>query len=72
MMSGEHDPLLGQIAPAMAKRESDTLQFVWGMRMGWEADDMSKYDTREDGQPIGGSGRFSGVVEKDADQPMSG
>ena len=71
MMSGEHDPLLGQIAPAMAKRESDTLQFVWGMRMGWEADDMSKYETREDGQPIGGSGRFSGVVEKDADQPMS-
>ena len=72
MMSGDHDPLLGQIAPAMAKHESDTLQVAFGMRMGWEDNDLTKYETREDGQPIGGSGRFSGVVEKEEDHHMSG
>lgn len=70
MMSAENDLLLGQIAPAMAKHESDLLQFVWGMQMGWDADNMSKYETREDGQPVGGSGRFSGVVEKNLDRVM--
>lgn len=65
MMGNESDVLLGTIAPAMAKRETDVLQLAWGMRMGWDEDDSSKYENREDGQPIGGSGRFSGVVEKE-------
>ena len=67
MMSARHDPLLGQIVPIIARHESDTLQFAFGMRLGWDDTDMSKYDNREDAQPIGGSGRFSGVVEKGVD-----
>jgi len=72
MMANEPDQLLGSIAPAMAKRESDVLQLAWGMRMGWEDDDLSKYENREDGQPVGGSGRFSGVVEKEEDGAVHG
>lgn len=67
MMEKESDLLLGTIAPAMAKRETDVLQLAWGMRMGWDEDDLSKYENREDGQPVGGSGRFSGVVEKEGE-----
>lgn len=67
MMANESDVLLGSIAPAMAKRESDVLQLAWGMRMGWGEDDWSQYENREDGQPVGGSGRFSGVVEKEGE-----
>ena len=67
MMSQRHDQLLGQVVPVMAKHESDTLQFAFGMRLGWEDNDMSKYDNREDAQPIGGSGRFSGLVKKSVD-----
>lgn len=64
VMMASNDLLLGSIAPAMAKHEMDTLQIAWGMRMGWEADDESKFFTREDGQPVGGSGRFSGSIAK--------
>ena len=54
------DPLLGQIVPSMEKAESDVLETAFGMRMGWTGE--KKYENREDGQPVGGSGRFSGVV----------
>lgn len=67
MMSSGYDKLLGQIVPLMAKHESDTLQYAFGMQMGWDSNDMSRYENREDGQPIGGSGRFSGAVEKRLD-----
>ncbi|KAL8824430.1 MAG: hypothetical protein Q9191_005061 [Dirinaria sp. TL-2023a] len=67
MMSARLDPLLGQIVPIMAKHESDTLQFAFGMHLGWDETDMSKYYNREDAQPVGGSGRFSGVVKKSED-----
>ena len=64
MMKADHDVLLGTIAPAMPQQESDVLQIAFNMRMGWDENDMSKYETREDGQAIGGSGRFSGVVTR--------
>lgn len=67
MMKANHDVLLGTIAPAMPQQESDVLQVAFNMRMGWEENDMSQYEPREDGQPIGGSGRFSGVVERSAE-----
>ena len=62
MMRTDHDVLLGTIAPAMPKQESDVLQVAFHMRMGWKKSDLTQYESREDGQPVGGSGRFSGVV----------
>ena len=65
MMHGDSDELLGWIAPDMPAQEKGILEHAFGMRMGWEEDDESKYEAREDGQPWGGSGRFSGVIEKE-------
>ena len=64
MMKADHDVLLGTIAPAMPKQESDVLQVAFHMRMGWKKRDLTQYEAREDGQPVGGSGRFSGVVSR--------
>lgn len=64
MMHADNDELLGWIAPDMHAQEKGILEHAFGMRMGWEEDDESKFEAREDGQPWGGSGRFSGVVER--------
>lgn len=64
MMRADYDVLLGTIAPAMPKQESDVLQVAFHMRMGWKKSDLTQYEAREDGQPVGGSGRFSGVVSR--------
>ena len=63
MMHSDNDELLGWIAPDMPAQEKNILEHAFGMRMGWEEDDETKYEAREDGQPFGGSGRFSGVIE---------
>ena len=63
MMHRNEDSLLGQIAPSMSDEEQIVFQTAFPMRMGW-GDDERKYDNLEDGQPEGGSGRFSGFVEK--------
>ncbi|KAL8784798.1 MAG: hypothetical protein Q9195_008897 [Heterodermia aff. obscurata] len=71
MMRTDHDALLGTIAPAMPKQESDVLQVAFHMRMGWKKSDLTQYESREDGQPVGGSGRFSGVVSRSV-EPNNG
>lgn len=58
------DCFLGRILPHMPARELEALQFVWGLREGW--DDKEKAEEAEwDGHFPGGTGRFSGVVYKD-------
>ncbi|KAI7540727.1 hypothetical protein KC331_g9001 [Hortaea werneckii] len=58
------DCYLGKILPHMPARELEALQFVWGLREGW--DDKEKAEEAEwDGQYPGGTGRFSGVVYRD-------
>ena len=57
------DDLLGHIIPFMKSEEEDVLVNAFHMRMGW-GDDRKKYENREDGQLDGGSGRFSGILEK--------
>ncbi|KAI6908104.1 hypothetical protein KC334_g4755 [Hortaea werneckii] len=58
------DCYLGKILPHMPARELEALQFVWGLREGW--DDKEKAEEAEwDGQYPGGTRRFSGVVYKD-------
>lgn len=54
---------MGQIVQYMPQRELDALQFAWGLTEGWE--DGSKAEEPEyDGLLPGGTGRFSGTVEK--------
>ena len=63
MMHRPQDRLLGQIVPVLQIEEVEVFHSCFPMRIGW-GNDQSKYDNNEDGQPIGGSGRFSGHVQK--------
>lgn len=62
MMHRNDDPLLGQIIPTLHDHELEVLQTAFPMEMDWN--DVTEWDNREDGQPLGGSGRFSGHVKK--------
>ena len=57
------DGLNGQIIPVLKDFEQDVLVNAFQMRIGW-GENPKKYENREDGQPDGGSGRFSGCLEK--------
>ena len=63
MMHRNTDLLLGQIVPSLAQEELAIFRDCFPMTIGW-GDDNTKYHNHEDGQPTGGSGRFSGRVEK--------
>ena len=63
MMHRNSDLLLGQIVPSLAQEELAVFKDCFPMTIGW-GDDNAKYHNHEDGQPTGGSGRFSGWVEK--------
>ena len=63
MMHRNSDLLLGQIVPSLAQEELAIFRDCFPMTIGW-GDDNIKYHNHEDGQPTGGSGRFSGHVEK--------
>lgn len=60
MMLNE-DKFLGQIVPSMELEEKILLSMAFGMTHGW-GDDEARLHTREDNQPLGGSGRFNGSV----------
>jgi len=62
MLQCRDDHFLGQIVPSMVAYEKALLKHGFGMQMGW-GDDEAKWESLEDGQPEGGSGRFSGSVE---------
>ena len=62
MMHRPQDRLLGQIIPALQTEEAEVFHSCFPMKLGW-GNDQSKFENYEDGQPIGGSGRFSGHVE---------
>lgn len=64
MMSRGQDVFLGQIVPSIRWEEVCFLRGAFNLHDGWHPEDMSKYNTREDGQPLGGSGRFSGIVKR--------
>ena len=66
MMDAGRDPLLGSIVPGLVTEEEDVLVHGFGMEVGWE-NEFKKHESREDGQLAGGSGRFSGVVERAED-----
>lgn len=62
LMMNSRDPLLAHIIPEMKEQDLEVFDTAFPMVMGW--DDESQWDNYEDGQPAGGSGRFSGHVEK--------
>lgn len=62
MMHRNDDPLLGQIIPMLHDHELEVLQTAFPMETN--RTDVTEWDNREDGQPVGGSGRFSGHVKK--------
>ena len=63
MMHRNSDLLLGQIVPSLPEEELGIFRDCFPMTIGW-GDDSIKYHNHEDGQPTGGSGRFSGHVKK--------
>ncbi|MCJ1274630.1 hypothetical protein MMC21_002427 [Puttea exsequens] len=63
MMHRNEDKLLGQIIPSLSEHELDVFESAWPMKVGW-ADNEAAEKVLEDGQPRGGTGRFSGSVEK--------
>ena len=63
MMHRHQDRLLGQIIPHLSEEELEVFESCFPMTIGW-GDDESRLDNHEDGQAEGGSGRFSGQVEK--------
>jgi len=65
MMHRKEDSFWGQIATDFIEVERTALTTGFPMTLGWDDDDDdSKFDNLEDGQPIGGSGRFSGRVQR--------
>ena len=63
MMHRNSDLLLGQIVPSLPEEELAIFKDCFPMTIGWGEDNI-KYHNHEDGQPTGGSGRFSGQVKK--------
>ncbi|KAL9098490.1 MAG: hypothetical protein Q9163_005859 [Psora crenata] len=65
MMDCSRDLLLGRIVPALKPEEVEVFTSAFPMRLGWPREDFEKslYNA-EDGQLPGGTGRFSGDIEK--------
>ena len=57
------DIFLGRIVPHLSEHEEYLLEQGLGMTLGW-GDDPRRLHAPEDGWPNGGTGRFSGVVER--------
>lgn len=63
LMLETRDRHLGQIVQFIRDREMDTLRFGWGLTAGWSDAKMAE-EVTFDGQLRGGTGRFSGTIEK--------
>lgn len=57
------DRYLGRIVQHMPAREQNALLYAWGLTMGWNDRDKAE-EAEYDGLLAGGTGRFSGVIEK--------
>ena len=62
-MEAQNDKLLGRIVPSFPPEEKDVLETGFPMQFGW-TDEAKAAECLEDGQPLGGSGRFSGIVQR--------
>ena len=57
------DHFLGTIEPDIEAHDESILINAFGMYLGWGNDPRKDFNV-EDGQPPGGTGRFSGVIER--------
>ncbi len=62
-MMNTSDALIGQIVPMLNDKETEVMLTAFPMKFGWDNLEKASHNA-EDAQPIGGSGRFSGYVEK--------
>lgn len=62
MMHRKTDQLLGQIVPVLPDMDKSLFETGFPMTIGWSGD--QGLDALEDGQPLGGAGRFTGKVER--------
>lgn len=62
MMHRRNDQLLGQIVPALPVLDESVFETGFPMTVGWP--EGEGLDALEDGQPLGGEGRFTGRVER--------
>ena len=62
-MDNSCDRFLGEIVTTFPPKETEVLETGFPMVFGW-ADKEKAADCLEDGQPLGGSGRFSGKVQR--------
>ncbi|KIW19309.1 hypothetical protein PV08_03603 [Exophiala spinifera] len=62
--NGEPYPWLGTLTQCVHPVEKRVLEEAWGMTFGWQ-DDLARFGAVEDGFFEGGTGRFSGVIERD-------
>jgi hypothetical protein len=59
---GASDSGMGQVSQYIPELESEALQRVWGMTLGWDNEE-AKRAVFYDGYLAGGSGRFSGTID---------
>jgi hypothetical protein len=64
MISTDGHPWLGTLTQCVHPVEKRVLEQAWGMRFGWE-NDLGRWAAVEDGMFEGGTGRFSGIVDKE-------
>jgi hypothetical protein len=55
---------LGKLTQCIHPIDKRVLEEAWGMRFGWE-NDVERYAAVEDGCFAGGTGRFSGTIERE-------
>lgn len=63
MMHCQDDQLLGRIITGIQVAEEEAISKGFQMAFGWE-DETKAMENSEDGQPKGGSGRFTGTLEQ--------
>lgn len=62
-MMTTNDRYIGRIVQHMSEHELNALQYAWGLGQGW-ADRAKAEEVEYDGLLPGGTGRFSGKIEK--------
>ena len=67
VMMTSDDAFLGYIHPRILSDEVDVLTTAFHMQLGWGMN-PKRFLNREDGQPEGGTGRFSGIIQGDTEQ----
>ncbi|KEF56628.1 uncharacterized protein A1O9_06817 [Exophiala aquamarina CBS 119918] len=61
---GEVYPWLGTLTQCVHPIEKRVLEMAWGLKFGW-SDRLERWASVEDGFYEGGTGRFTGIIDKD-------